>query len=178
MRHRRILIAATVAACAGLGAAISAGQISFASQPQTDAELVRPAFSDGETEFFTDAQIDDVWGAVTESYREALPAGYDFPPDAPGVLNPTDGRKHLFAAGLPDMIAAQYWRCSWLDASRTTAKAVPLGEIMARYAALPSVALYDETGYTVAMLQEFAKTNDYTTPAAALFALDCQGFVK
>ena len=122
MRRRSVVVSVATVIVAGVVAFAMAQGAQASTEPRTDAQLVAPAVSDGEFAFYTVEQVDTVWAAVVANYPLALPDGYAFPEKAPGIFHPTDVDNPLFQAGLPDMIAAQYWRCSWLDGSRCQLK--------------------------------------------------------
>ncbi|AYF97205.1 hypothetical protein [Protaetiibacter intestinalis] len=169
-----------------LASAITIGVLSAASQaiavdgPRTDAELISPGVVREGVASFTDDQIDAVWAAVVSNYPAALPEGYQFPNVAPAIFHPNDGLKHLFEVGLPDAVAAQYWRCAWLDAGLHSKSITgqELAKALETYWKLPSVPETDLTGLDSEALQAAAKALNFPTGDEALFALSCEGFEK
>jgi hypothetical protein len=69
----------------------------------------------------------------------------EFPTAAPAFFHPTDGKKYLFQEELPNLIAARYWRCAWINEALTAssgdaraAKAMAQGQLR-KYQQLPGV---------------------------------------
>ncbi|NEM90891.1 hypothetical protein [Galbitalea soli] len=132
---------------------------------QTDSELVTPAIKNDSGEFFTEAQIDTVWRAVTAHYPEPLPEGVSFPAVAPSFFHPNDGRNTLFQAGLPDEIAASFWDCAWLKVSIEAANAGK-GDIaksataeLDNYESLPSISSEHASEFRAAIAKYAAESH-------------------
>jgi hypothetical protein len=75
---------ATVAILASVGlvvAAANAGEKPAPAAGATDAERVSPLVERASGDFYTEAQIPEVWREVTENYPASLPSGVKFPVD-------------------------------------------------------------------------------------------------
>jgi hypothetical protein len=170
---------AAVVAGVGLGSA-SASDGGEAGSART---LVKPAVQQEGKLFYTDEQIDEVWKAITTNYPEPLPDGVTFPAVAPEFFHPGDGKPHLFQSKLPDLIAARYWRCAWLDESLNadvSARAsdqAKAEEAIDLYATLPSVGTtVDVAGYE-GQVAEVAKSLGVDADEAE-FTMECGGFER
>lgn len=180
LRHIGVSVGTVLAVVIGGAALSQSAQATSPTEPEVDAQLVTPEVEIGTNDFFTLDQIEGVWDAVTGSYPAVLPSGYSFPVDAPDVFYPEDDPNPLFQTGLPDMVAAQYWRCSWLDAylnvPGSSVVEADLEQSLELYWSLPSVEAYDLTGYTPELLDEIGAELGYPTRHHTLFAFDCEGY--
>jgi hypothetical protein len=177
----------------GIGAVIAAATLVVAgaaattavaseAEPPTAAELLRPAATDGAFGFYTPAQVEQAWDLVVRSFPEKLPSGYRFPADIGADYSDAAGSKNVYIhTAAVDLAAADYWRCSWLDASLATGRQIPadqFAELIDTYRALPSVATHDQTGYDTDSLTALVDARKVESPEAALFRLDCGGFKR
>lgn len=181
-RNMRVALVATL----GVGLTITGVAVSAAAGQETartDSNLVKPAVQQGEDQFYTGDQIDEVWSAVVKNYPQPLPAGLKFPEAAPEFFHPEDGKDHLFQSGLPDLVAARYWRCAWLSES---VEQVALGNsdlitkadsTIALYETLPSVASLVDVDTYEKQIQEIAETMGADAKQAEL-DVDCGGLWK
>jgi hypothetical protein len=174
VESRSMAASAFAAASIAVVAVIAGGSIASATQTGARVSVIDGAG------FYTDDQIGAAWEETVDAFPEALPAGYRLPAAPPPIFH-EDSKRHLFAEDLPDMMAAQLWRCAWLDSSPNGTKNVlddraALSVLLSTYSQLPSVKENDETGYTVDMLTKFAQENKLAGPAEALFQLDCEGY--
>lgn len=182
MKRKSLIATFAVILAAGIGA-VTVGQMAQASAgPRTDSQLVSPAVKNGDSGFYSSEQIDKVWSAVVANYPAALPEGYSLPAQTPEFFHPTDVESPAFQAGLPDIVAAQLWRCAWLDASIAgEISADELASALNEYWLLPSTAALDvrtKSDLSDSVLARFAEENSLPSTTHALFALDCQGYKK
>lgn len=185
MRRRPAIIAGTslLVVCASLVAIVGGVAAYGAPAARPAAQLIEPAVTSGDDHFYTDEQIDGVWRAVVANFAAPLPSGYSFPKDAPEFFHPKDDEAHIFQSGLPDLIAARYWRCYWLDASVEAkgagdAKALSSAtEALSAYQELPSVSrLIDVEKYEGQMAEIAAAMG--TDVASAELEVECGGITK
>lgn len=128
--------------------------------------------------FYSSNQIDEVWRSITESYPAALPAQVKFPVDAPSFFHPAEEGKPVFQTGLPELIAARYWRCAWLDVALDGAdrgnrsSEAAAHAALGAYAGLPAVRdLVDVKTYEL-QISEYAKLRAAKVNEAE-FTLEC-----
>lgn len=165
-----------VGAVAGVGVANAAPPVN-----RTDSQMVSPATAAGGTTYYSDEQVDQVWKAVTDNYPEPLPAGVTFPSKAPAFFHPDTPAPHFFEAGLPDMIAAQYWRCAWLGASaadtRTGASSARQAATVElnKFTSLPSVKTHLDFAAYQSMVSNYSKSSGLNSIDAEI-KLQCAGF--
>lgn len=171
-----------------LGAAAAAAVIAGIAIPATanadgnTTGAITPAVSSDGHSFYTDEQIDAAWQQATADFPDALPAGVTFPRTAPAFFHPGDGKKHRFETGLPDEIAAKYWRCAWLGQattstkmrtlSTTRTKAIASNLTAAKWEALPEVAENQDVPKYLAAMQAYADRHNMDARTAE-FQLDC-----
>lgn len=178
----KVLVAASSFVIVASVSALGAVGASASNRTTEDGGTVVPAVvSDGHS-FYTDDQVDDVWRAVTRQFPDALPPGIRFPTTAPAFFHPEDGLDHYFETGLPDQMAARFWRCAWLDSSINDAKAGKTAAISAaskhlkKYSSMPG--MYHQEGvesYDKAM-SDYAATIKLD-PASAEFSTECGDYV-
>lgn len=174
----------TLSIVAVIGTIATTQAATAATTPRAAVEMVRPAITNGQFSFYTEEQIGEAWAAVTKNFSKPLPEGYAFPATFPGLeAEVKDKGRALFEAPLPDMVAAQYWRCSWLDSrinqsGAARSSAIEVSSAVGSYSLLPSVASHDLTGYTPEVLASLAKELGLPDADHALFALDCNGFER
>ena len=175
-----------------IGVLIGTQAAHAAAAPLTDSQLVTPAIQNAHGSFYTEAQIDEVWKAVTTHYPQPLPAGITFPASAPSFFH-SNGTSARFQTGLPDEIAAQYWKCAWLDqsidaAQQITAKGTgPEASLKAlssatqklgEYVTLPSIASLGHVETQKAAVAKYAKSQGISSLSVAEFQMECGGFSK
>jgi hypothetical protein len=143
--------------------------------------LVSPAKTANGTTYYTDSQIDEVWAAVTAHYPQPLPDGVTFPTAAPAFFHPTTEGPHYFEVGLPDMIAAQYWRCAWLEDSvrpstrASSAATAADSATLDKFGNLPSVKSHLNLSAYESMIAGYAKASGKDARDAEI-SLQCSGF--
>ncbi|MBF4575508.1 hypothetical protein [Frondihabitans sp. VKM Ac-2883] len=119
-RRRTWVIAFIVAACVAIGG--GAWAITSHSSDEASTALPSPAFSTNGQSFYSEDQINTVWVGITTNYPEPLPERVNFPTTAPAIFVQGGAKKHLYETGLPKEIAAQFWRCAWVDVARDGTK--------------------------------------------------------
>ncbi|WIB65519.1 hypothetical protein [Curtobacterium sp. MCBD17_040] len=135
--------AAVMALTAG---AIGSANASVIPANATDAQLLAPSIHSQGSGFYSQAQVPSVWAAVTGHFPAALPTGYQFPTATPAEMQANGKGPRVYQEGLPDVLAAQYWRCAWLDYSlQPNLTAIQADNAnthlkMSTYMALPSVS--------------------------------------
>lgn len=127
------------------------------TRPPVATGPVAPATVQGDRSFYAQDQVDQAWADLVEHYPQPLPAGVAFPEPAPAFLHPDDGETHVFQTGLPEQIAAQYWRCAWLDAYLTAGREADgtqrarASAMLAHYPGLPGITAQTAADRTQAM---------------------------
>lgn len=150
------------------GGAVVTASVASAS---TDEGRTDPAVNAHGSEFYTESQIDAVWESITQSYPEALPAGVSFPAKAPLFFHPED-EDAIFEIGLPEGIAALYWRCAWIDTSLASPRSEKAKQAVAEYKDLPYVAETVDLKRQQADINAFAAEQGMD-PLEAEFSLNC-----
>lgn len=137
---KRAIAAAAAAAVLFAGFALGGA----ADQPAVDAEAAASA---------------EVWSKALERYPRALPPDARLPREAPFILT-ADDTVGVYESGLVEAIAADLWRCSWLEfglESRRSARAADnrVAETqLARDRGLPVPVGFDEDAAARALLVE------------------------
>lgn len=132
--------------------------------------------------FYTDAQIDAAWDAVAAHYPRPLAPGYAFPKTAPGLFHPGDGKNHVFESGLVDQVAAQYWRCTWLDAALTKDNAKTgsatsgMKTALGNFHSLPGITKEEDSRYS-GDVSNYAKERGVGTTTADYQLDGCEGLL-
>lgn len=117
--------------------------------------------------------MDAVWAKTTADWPAKLPSGVKFSDDAPLFFHPADGKANLFHEALPNLIAARYWRCAWIDEALRGNPAAWVE--LEQYESLPDVGTFvDQTAYD-ADFAAFAERSG-SDPLSAEFAVDCGVF--
>lgn len=119
-RKRTWVTGFIVVACVAIGGGVWA--ITTGASNDDSTALPSPAFSANGQSFYSEAQINTVWAGITTDYPEPLPERVNFPATAPAIFVQGGAKKHLYETGLPKEIAAQFWRCAWLDVARDGTK--------------------------------------------------------
>jgi hypothetical protein len=102
-----------------VGAALFAITLTAAGW-STNTSGAQPAVTGTDDSFYQEGHVDAAWADATAQFPNPLPAGVDFPKDAPRFFHPDDGKQYQFSADLFGEIAARFWRCSWLKVSLDT----------------------------------------------------------
>lgn len=162
------LIAQISAVALAGSAAIVTASVASASTIEGNTE---PSVQAHGSAFYSEGQIDAVWESITESYPEALPAGISFPAETPEFFHPSD-EEAIFEEGLPEGMAALYWRCAWIDASLSSPGSQKAAQAVAKYKDLPFVA------ETVDLKRQQADFNAFASekgldPLEAEFSINC-----
>jgi len=184
MRKRTGVVGAALAAVIGASiVGVVASQASAATTGTAARDLVAPAVTTENSQGYTVDQLPEVWTKVKDNFALKFPPGYGF--DQPFYQKgdfPAEGDgKVVVDAALPDMFAANYWRCAWLDAGLsegTKVSKADLSSALQSYWSLPSVRQFDETGLDEATLSKLAAKAGYADGNSALYALACEGFEK
>lgn len=171
---------AAIALCIGVGVGAAAADQQPAG-PATDSSLVKPVQNVQGRQYFSEAQIDGVWRAVTHHFPAPLPADVTFPSKAPDFFHPNTPHP-MFEAGLPDMIAAQYWRCAWLEKASSDTSADPAAvqldtQQLNRFAELPSVSKNLDLAAYDQLTAQYAKEKGVSAFDAEI-ALQCSSFAS
>ncbi len=165
--RKRTGIVATGVGVVTIGLTVLGGSLANAAvTPQTTEDSstsTTPNVHAESGDYYTEKQIDAVWAKLVSEYPEPLPAGVSFPEDAPGFFHPLEEGPHVFEPGLPELIAARYWRCAWLDASidanmrRSASESRVASEALSEYSALPDVSDFvDVKSYAFQMAEAAA----------------------
>lgn len=149
-------------------AAIVTASVASAS---TNEGRTDPAVKAYGSQFYTESQIDAVWANITQSYPEALPAGVRFPEETPGFFHPED-EDAIFEEGLPEGIAALFWRCAWIDASLSSPGSQKAKQAVGKYKDLPFVAETVDLNRQQADINAFAGEMGMD-PLEAEFSINC-----
>ena len=159
---------------------VATGLAAAATPPDRPSDSAHPAIAKSGGVFYSEAQADEVWRAVTTAYPSALPAGVFFSAEAPSFFHPDDGRESLFQEGLPELAAARYWRCAWLgtlihpnaapDAGTVTLAVAKLSE----YRRLPGVGEHIDVDEYESKMSEYAHTLG-VDPHTAEYQAECSG---
>lgn len=123
--------------------------------------------------FYTDAQMDAVWTDVRRTFSAEID-----PAALPAIFPGERSENALYEVGIAEMVAAQYWRCGWLDERLSGGKEIESSELeamMATYSSLPKIAEHDLTGYTSTRLAELSRRFGLDSAAETLYFLDCKG---
>jgi hypothetical protein len=117
----------TVLIGAVMALALGGSGVSAAMAAEQDP-MPEPLIQQGDTSFYSQDQIPAVWAAATDAVPTSLPAGFAYPTEAPALLRGDGTDQSVYEQGLPEQIAARYWRCAWLDdaLSATTARMAKL----------------------------------------------------
>lgn len=174
---RAVKIAAAISAglvVASIGA-VGLGQ----SQAQANqGNSLKPLVHAQGTAFYKESQIDEVWRKVTSSYPEALPGTVKFPRNAPAFFHPGGAATQVFEVGLPETIAARYWRCAWiddaLDASESggSSRALIARQAIKKYSRLPGVSTVVDVSSYEQQIASYAKSKGKETLTTE-FELEC-----
>jgi len=160
-------------------AAVAVGGMAFASAASASDQGVTPAIKAYGSEFYTQAQIDDVWADVTGNWSAPLPDGREFPAKAPAFFHPEEPNNDIYEVGLPAEIAGRYWRCMWLDeavnGSGPTDKARAANRL-ADFAQTPELAGRIDPEYD-AKMAAMAK-RDGVSPFEAELGVECEGITE
>lgn len=119
-RKRTWVIGFILVACVAIGA--GAWAITTRASHAASTAVPSPAFRANGQSFYSEDQINTVWAGITTNYPEPLPERVSFPATAPAIFVQGGTKKHLYETGLPKEIAAQFWRCAWVDIARDGTK--------------------------------------------------------
>ncbi|GAA2451643.1 hypothetical protein GCM10009857_14740 [Agromyces soli] len=155
------------------------GGVAFASAASAADQGILPAIKAYGSEFYTQAQIDDVWRDVTGNWSAPLPGGKEFPAGAPAFFHPTEPNNDLYEVGLPVEIAGRYWRCMWLDEAVHGSNAIDRSRAanwLADFAKIPELEGRIDNAYD-AKMAALAKRGG-VTPFEAELDVECAGITE
>lgn len=137
----------TVVLAGALALALVGSGVSAAIAADRDP-MPTPAINEADSSFYSQEQIPTVWAAATAVVPAPLPAGFAYPTEAPGLLRGDGTDNNLYEQGLPEHIAARYWRCAWLDdaLSAITARATKMQatrDALSKWDSFPAVRNFD-----------------------------------
>lgn len=135
----------------------------------------------GETRFVTQDQVAAEWASVTSQSELVFPEGKSFSAEPPQFFQGLDPKaKNVFEPLLFESLAAQAWRCAWLEESLESGpKARVLeAQIDANLDAYESLLPPESAKEFVTYETELAEiaASEGTTPEALEYTNDCGGF--
>lgn len=99
------------------------GAAQASTLPTREADPLAPIVH-GQSQFFTQDQIQDVWTEVIDNYPDDLPEGREFPADPVSYFPEIESVDSIyFEVGLVEATVGEFWKCAWLDEKLTNGSA-------------------------------------------------------